>query len=167
MPTTFLTKDHYDAVRGLIAPDVTAVHISDAYIEQQPFAPDAERTVRRHLLAEGIDIDTLTGDARDDALLAMIHQCMANMALSVPQVLRTTQLEILTEVQSIDWKEKQMFHLSQVDEKVSAVMVSVATADSASTKGARRVPFAAVGTERREVGVPRFPYRRVPITSND
>ena len=167
MPATVLTSTHYDAVRGLIAPDVTAEHISDDYLSQQPFAPDAERTVRRHLLAEGIDIDTLTGDARDDALLAIIHQCVANMALSVPQVLRTTQLEILTEVQSIDWKEKRMFHLSQVDEKVSAVMVSVAASEGPPTQGTRRVPFAAVGTERREVGEPRFPYRRVPITYND
>ena len=43
MPATILTSQHYDAVRGLIAPDVTAEHISDDYLSQQPFAPDAER----------------------------------------------------------------------------------------------------------------------------
>ena len=43
MPATILTATHYDAVRGLIAPDVTAEHIPDAYLSQQPFAPDAER----------------------------------------------------------------------------------------------------------------------------
>ena len=165
MPATILTSQHYNAIRGLIAPDVTAEHISDAYIEQQPFAPDAERTVRRHLLAEGIDIDTLTGDARDDARLAIIHQCVANMALSVPQVLRTTQLEITTEVQSIDWKEKRAFHLTKVEEKLTDVVESVATSDSAPRKGTRRLPFAAVGTERPEVREPRHPYRRVD--SND
>ena len=38
MPATVLTSQHYDAVRGLIAPDVTAEHISDDYLSQQPFA---------------------------------------------------------------------------------------------------------------------------------
>ena len=167
MPATVLTSQHYDAVRGLIAPDVTAEHISDAYLSQQPFAPDAERQVRKRLSAEGIDVDSLTGDARDDALLAMMHACAAELSLTVPQVLRTTQLEIATEVQGIDWKEKRMFHLSKVEEKVADVVESAATADTASTKGTRRVPFAAVGTERQEVGEPRYPYRRVPTTYND
>ena len=36
-------SQHYNAVRGLIAPDVTAEHIPDDYLSQQPFAPDAER----------------------------------------------------------------------------------------------------------------------------
>ena len=70
MPATVLTSQHYDAVRGLIAPDVTAEHIPDDYLSQQPFAPDAEREVRKRLDAEGIDVDTLTGDDRDDALLS-------------------------------------------------------------------------------------------------
>ena len=167
MPTTVLTSQHYDAVRGLIAPDVTEVHISDAYLSQQPFAPDAERQVRKRLLAEGIDVDTLTGDAREDALLGMMHACAAELSLTVPQVLRSTQLEVLTEVQSIDWQKKRMFHLSKVDEKVADVVESVATADGAPSKGTRRLPFAAVGTERREVAAPVRPYRRVPITYND
>ena len=68
MPATVLTSQHYDAVRGLIAPDVTAEHIPDDYLSQQPFAPDAEREVRKRLNAAGIDVDTLTGDDRDDAL---------------------------------------------------------------------------------------------------
>ena len=167
MPATILTATHYDAVRGLIAPDVTAEHISDAYLSQQPFAPDAERQVRKRLSVANIDVDTLTGDARDDALLAMMHACAAELSLTVPQVLRTTQLEIATEVQGIDWKEKRMFHLSKVEEKVADVVESAATLDSASTKGTRRLPFGAVGTERREVGEPRYPYRRVPTTYND
>ena len=49
MPATVLTSQHYDAVRGLIAPDVTAEHIPDDYLSQQPFAPDAEREVRKRL----------------------------------------------------------------------------------------------------------------------
>ena len=168
MPATILTSQHYDAVRGLIAPDVTAVHISDDYLSQQPFAPEAEREVRKRLSAVGIDVDALTGDARDDALLAMMHACAAELSLTVPQVLRSTQLEIVTEVQGIDWKEKRMFHLSKVEEKVSDVVESVATADGASSKGdGRKLPFGAVGTERREVGEPRYPYRRVPVTYND
>ena len=166
MPATVLTSTHYDAVRGLIAPDVTAEHIPDAYLSQQPFAPDAERQVRKRLSVANIDVDTLTGDDRDDALLAMMHACAAELSLTVPQVLRTTQLEIATEVQGIDWKEKRMFHLSKVEEKVADVVESAATADAASTKGTRRLPFAAVGTERPEVREPSRPYRRV-ITYND
>ena len=61
MPATVLTSQHYDAVRGLIAPDVTAEHISDDYLSQQPFAPDAERQVRKRLSAEGIDVDYADG----------------------------------------------------------------------------------------------------------
>ena len=166
MPATVLTSQHYDAVRGLIAPDVTAEHIPDAYLSQQPFAPDAERQVRKRLSVANIDVDTLTGDDRDDALLAMMHACAAELSLTVPQVLRTTQLEIATEVQGIDWKEKRMFHLSKVEEKVADVVESAATADTASTKRTRRLPFAAVGTERPEVREPSRPYRRV-ITYND
>ena len=166
MPATVLTSQHYDAVRGLIAPDVTAEHISDDYLSQQPFAPDAERQVRKRLSVANIDVDTLTDDDRDDALLAMMHACAAELSLTVPQVLRTTQLEIATEVQGIDWKEKRMFHLSKVEEKVADVVESAATADAASTKGTRRPPFAAVGTERPEVREPSRPYRRV-ITYND
>ena len=119
MPATVLTSQHYDAVRGLIAPDVTAEHIPDDYLSQQPFAPDAERQVRKRLTLAGIDVDTLTGDDRDDALLAMMHYCVAELSLTVPQIVRTTQIEILTEVQSIDWKEKRAFHLTKVEEKVS------------------------------------------------
>ena len=168
MPATVLTSTHYDAVRGLIAPDVTAEHISDDYLSQQPFAPDAEREVRKRLNAAGIDVDTLTGDDREVALLAMMNQCVADLSLTVPQIVRTTQIEILTEVQSIDWKEKRAFHLSKVEEKVVDIVESVAKSDGASKKGARRrLPFSAVGTERREVGEPSYPYRRVPTTYND
>ena len=167
MPATLLTSAHYNAVRGLIAPDVTAEHISDAYLSQQPFAPDAERQVRKRLSAVNINMDTLTGDDREVALLATMHQCAAELSLTVPQILRTTQIEIATEVQGIDWKEKRMFHLSKVEEKIAEVVESVATSGSASKKGTRRLPFSTVGTERREVGEPRYPYRRVPVTYND
>ena len=166
MPATVLTSQHYDAVRGLIAPDVTAEHISDAYLSSGPFAPDAERTVRKRLSAEGIDVDTLTGDAREDALLGMIHQCASELCLTAPQILRTTQLEVVTEVQSIDWKEKRAFHLMKVEEKVADIIQSATTSDGASSKGTRRLPFAAVGTERKEIAEPIRPYRR-GITYND
>ena len=110
MPATVLTSTHYDAVRGLLSPDVTAEHISDAYLSQQPFAPEAERHVRKRLSAEGIDVDALTGDAREDALLGMMHACAAELCLTAPQMIRQTQLQVVTEVQSIDWKEKRSFH---------------------------------------------------------
>ena len=167
MPATVLTSTHYDAVRGLLSPDVTSDHISDAYLSQQPFAPEAERHVRKRLSAEGIDVDALTGDAREDALLGMMHACAAELCLTAPQMIRQTQLQVVTEVQSIDWKEKRSFHLTKVEEKVSDVVESATTLDGASTKGTRRLPFAAVGTERPEVREPSRPYRRVPVTYND
>ena len=67
-----------------------------------------------------------------------MHQCVAELSLTVPQILRTTQLEILTEVQSIDWKEKRAFHLSKVEEKIADVIESAATSDSAPKTGRRR-----------------------------
>ena len=166
MPATILTSTHYDAVRGLIAPDVTAEHISDAYLSQQPFAPDAERQVRKRLSAVNIDVDTLTGDARDDALLGMMHQCASELCLTAPQMIRQTQLQVVTEVQSIDWKEKRAFHLTKVEEKIVDIVESTAAAGGASKTGKRRLPFGTVGTERPEVEVPRYPYRRVD-TYND
>ena len=167
MPATILTSTHYDAVRGLIAPDVTAEHISDAYLSQQPFAPDAERQVRKRLSAVNIDVDTLTGDARDDALLGMMHQCASELCLTAPQMIRQTQLQVVTEVQSIDWKEKRAFHLTKVEEKIVDIVESTAASGGTSKTGKRRLPFGAVGTERQEVEVPRYPYRRVPVTYND
>lgn len=166
MPATILTSTHYDAVRGLIAPDVTAEHISDAYLSQQPFAPDAERQVRKRLSAVNIDVDTLTGDALDDALLGMMHQCASELCLTAPQMIRQTQLQVVTEVQAIDWKEKRAFHLSKVEEKIVDIVESTAASGGASKTGKRRLPFAAVGTERPEVQVPRYPHRRVD-TYND
>ena len=83
-------------------------------------------------------------------------------------MIRQTQLEVVTEVQRIEWKEKRAFHLTKVNEKVSGIVANVATSDGVSKKGTRRkLPFGAVGTERREVGEPRYPYRRVPTTYND
>ena len=168
MPATVLTSTHYDAVRGLIAPDVTDDHISDDYLSQDPFAPDAEREVRKRLSAMGIDVDTLTGEPLEVARLGMMHQCASELCVVAAQILQQDQIEVVTRVQEINWKDKRAFHLTKVTEKVADVVESVATSDGASKKGARRkLPFAAVGTERREVGEPRFPYRRVPITYND
>ena len=148
MTPTVFTSQYYDAARGLIGPDVAAVHIPDAYLSQQPFAPDAEYQVRKRLSAVDIDVDTLTGDARNNAILAMIHQCVSELCLSAPQMIRQTQLQVVTEVQSIDWKDKRAFHLTKVEEKIADVVESVSKSDGASKKVTRRLPFAAVGTER-------------------
>ena len=167
MPATILTSQYYDAVRGLIAPDVTADHISDAYLSQDPFAPDAEREVRKRLRAESVDVDSLSGEALDIARLAMEHRCAANLSPVVAQVIQSDQIEINTRVQQIDWEKKRAYHLREVEEKVMDVIVEAQTADDTHSTGTRRrVPFGAVGTERRDVEVPRYPYRRVP-TYND
>ena len=160
MPTTVLIPQYYDGVRGLIASDVTAEHISDDYLSQRPFAPEAERKVRKRLSDAGIDVDSLTGDSLEDARLAMMHECAAVLCLTAPQLLRQTQIQIVTEVQSVDWKEKRSFHLAEADELMNDVAEST-TAGSASTKRARANPFGAVGTERPEVETPSYPYRRV------
>lgn len=167
MPATILTSEHYDAVRGLIAPDVTAEHISEAYLSQQPFAPDAEREVRKRLRAENIDVDTLTGEPLEVARLAMMHQCAAELCVVAAQILQQDQIEVVTRVQEINWKEKRAFHQAKVAEKVSDVVTEVQASDGASKKGTRRkLPFGAVGTERPEVREPKRPYRRVD-TYND
>ena len=168
MPATILTSQHYDAVRGLIAPDVTAEHISDAYLSQDPFAPDAEREVRKRLRAENIDADTLTGEALDVARLAMIHQLVSELCVVAAQILQQDQIEIVTRVQEINWKEKRAFHVAKVTEKVADVVTEVQQEGStAVSQTTRKLPFGAVGTERREVGEPSYPYRRVPTTYND
>ncbi len=167
MPATILTSTHYDAVRGLIAPDVTSDHISDAYLSQDPFAPDAEREVRKRLRAESVDVDSLTGEALDVARLAMIHQCVSELCVVAAQILQQDQIEIVTRVQEINWKEKRAFHLSKVTEKVADVVTEVQQEGStAVSQTQRKLPFGAVGTERREVEVPKYPYRRVD-TYND
>lgn len=160
MAATVLTTEHYDGVRGLIAPDVTAEHISDAYLSLPAFAPAAERTVRKRLAAAGVDVDSLTGESLEEARLAMMHECMAVLCLSAPQQLRQNLIGVITDVQQIDWKDKQMFHSSKVEELVNDVVESV-TAGQASSKRKRRNPFGAVGTERSEVETPSYPYRRV------
>ena len=166
MPTTILTTQHYDGMRGLIAPDVTAEHISDDYLSQRPFAPEAERKVRKRLNAAGIDVDSLTGDALEDARLAMMHECAAVLCLTAPQQLRQTLIQVVTEVQNVDWKEKRAFHLAEADELVNDIVENAAEAGSASSKRTRGNPFGAVGTQRKEVGEPAYPYRRVPFTYN-
>lgn len=167
MPATVLTSQYYDAVRGLIAPDVTAEHISDDYLSQQPFAPDAEREIRKRLRAESVDVDTLTGEPLEVARLAMIHQCVGELCVVAAQILQQDQIEVVTRVQEINWKEKRAFHLAKVAEKVADVVTEVQASGGASKKGTRRkLPFGAVGTERPEVRVPRYPSRRVD-TYND
>ena len=161
MAATVLTKEHYDGVRGLIAPDVTAEHISDKYLDQQPFAPEAERTVRKLLKTAGVDVDSLTGDTLDAARLAMMHECAATLCLTAPQQIRESALQVQTEVQTVEWQKKQQFHLAKVDERVNAIIANVAPATPPPPK-ARRNPFGAVGTQRSEIGTPAYPYRRVP-----
>lgn len=147
MAATILTVDHYDAVRALIAPDVTDVHISDAYLSQQPFAPEAERKVRKRLVAAGVDMKHLTGESLADARLAMMHECASVLCLTAPQLLRQTELQVVTEVQSVDWKEKRQFHQSQVIELVDDVIASFETRVR-TQQPSRALPFGAVGTQR-------------------
>ena len=161
MAATVLTSSHYDGVRGLIAPDITAEHISDDYLSQRPFAPEAERKVRKRLNAAGIDVDSLTGESLEDARLAMMHECASVLCLTAPQQLRQTLIQVVTEVQNIDWKDKRMFHLGEADELVNDIVENASAAGSASTKRRRSNPFGAVGTERSEVKTPSYPYRRV------
>ena len=143
-----LTSSDYNGIRGLIAPDITAEHISDDYLSQRPFAPEAERKVRKRLKNAGVDVDTLTGDALEDARLAMMHECAAVLCLTAPQQLRQNLIQVTTEVQEIDWKEKRMFHLSEADELVNDIIENAAATGSASSNRTRRNPFGAVGTQR-------------------
>ena len=140
--------ENYNGIRGLIAPDVTPEHISDAYLGQPAFVPEAERKVRKRLKGAGVDVDTLTGDAREDARLAMMHECAAVLCLTAPQQLRQNLIQVTTEVQAIDWKEKRMFHLSEADELVNDIIENAAGGSPSSSR-TRRNPFGAVGTERR------------------
>ena len=161
MPATILTDSHYDGVRGLIAPDVTDEIVSDTYLSQRPFAPEAERKVRKRLRAAGVDVDSLTGDALENARLAMMHECAAVLCLTAPQLLRQTLIQVQTQVQEINWQEKRAFHLAEADELVNDVIENAAEAGSASSKRTRRNPFGTVGKERSEVKTPVSPYRRV------
>ena len=147
MAATILTADHYDAVRALIAPDVTAAHISDAYLSQQPFAPEAEREVRKRLRAAKVDVAGLTGENRENARLAMMHECASVLCLTAPQLLRQTELQVVTEVQAVDWKEKRQFHSAKVNGLIDDIVKSVA-ADTPSASRSRALPFGAVGTQR-------------------
>lgn len=160
MAATILTVDHYDAVRALIAPDVTAAHISDAYLSQQPFAPEAERKVLKRLRAAEIDVDMLPSDILSDVRLAMMHQCMTVLCLTVPQMLRQTQLEVITEVQNIDWKEKRAFHTSEVEDLINDSIARVTEDTTTARSPSRAMPFGAVGTQRPEKGKPLYPYSR-------
>lgn len=161
MPATVLTSQYYDGVRAFMGPEVTDAHISDDYLSQPGLAPEAERKVRKRLKAAGIDVDSLAGENLDNARLAMMHECTAVLCLTAPQQLRQTLIAVMTEVQNIDWKEKRAFHLAEADELINDVIENVAVSGSASTKRRRGNPFGAVGTERKEVETPSYPYRRV------
>ena len=162
MAATVLISQYYDGVRGLIAPDITAEHISDEYLSQRPFAPEAERKVRKRLNAAGVDVDSLTGESLEDARLAMMHECASVLCLTAPQQLRQTLIQVVTEVQNVDWQAKRAFHLAEANELVNDIVENAAAVPgSASTKRRRGNPFGAVGTERSEVKTPAYPYRRV------
>lgn len=144
MQTTVLTTTYYDAVRALIAPDITVLHISDAYLSQLPFAPAAEKQVCQKLASEGIDIDTYTDDTLEDARLAMMHACAAVLCLTAPQLIRQSALQVSTEVQRIDWKVKREFHLSEMDRLIDDIKTRFV--DTMLRKGRTRLnPFRAIG----------------------
>ena len=144
MPNIVLTTTHYDTVRALLAPDVTDAHISDAYLSQLPFAPAAEKHVQHRLASDKIDINTLTSDTLDNARLAMMHECAAVLCLTAPQLMRQSALQVSTEMQRIDWKEKREFHLSEADRKINDIKTSMA--DTEIPKNRTRLhPFSAVG----------------------
>ena len=141
---TVLTTTYYDAVRALIAPDITEVHISDAYLSQLPFAPAAEKQIRQKLESEGIDIGTFTEESLEDARLAMMHACAGVLCLTAPQLLRQSALQVSTEVQRIDWQTKREFHLSEVDRRINDIIARVG--DKAPPKSRTRLnPFRAIG----------------------
>ena len=164
MPATVLTSDHYDAVRALIAPDITDTHISDAYLSQLPFAPEAEKEVRRKLNIHDINVDDLTGDSLDDARLAMMHECAAVLCLTAPQLIQNAQLDVQSRVQEIDWQEKRTFHLSESDQKVNAILITETEEEDATRS--RLNPFTAVGTERRESQPSSISRRIYPFSTN-
>ena len=146
MPATILTADHYDAVRALISPDVTSAHVSDAYLGQLPIAPEAEKKVLRKLVKAGVDVDSLSTDLKEDVTVAMMHECLAILCLTVPQILEQSEIEVSTEMQEIDWKEKRAYHLEEVSDKIAEII-----ADSIPTEPVvtgRRLPFGRVGTQR-------------------
>ena len=145
MQPTILTQTHYDAVRGLIAPDVTDTHISDEYLSQLPFAPTAEKTVRRRLELSGIDMDSLDAETVQDVRLAMMHACAAVLCLTAPQLLRQSGLQVSTEVQRVDWQAKREFHLAEVDSKIEEIKQQCLGETSKPDAVRRYVPFRAVG----------------------
>ena len=144
MSTTVLTHTYYNAVRALIAPDVTETHIPDAYLSQLPFAPAAEKRVRDRLASDGINIETLTDDKLEDARLAMMHECAALLCLTAPQLLRQSALQVSTEVQRIDWKEKREFHLSEAERKINDIKKDIVKTELPKS-GSRLHPFLAIG----------------------
>ena len=152
MAKKVLINDYYDDIRGLIAPDITTVHISNKYLSQLPFVPAAEKEVRRRLAADSIDVDMLTGGTFQDAILAMIHQCAAVLCITAPQLLRQTALQVSAEIQRIDWKEKRAFHLSEVDNKIRDIKAKFGTEQPGTidAQRSRLNPFRAVGTKRRD-----------------
>lgn len=149
MQTQIIAQPDYTAIRALIAPDITETHISDAYLSQLPFAPDAEKTVLRQLASHNINIDTLPTDSLQDVRLAIMHTCAATLCLTAPQLLRQSALQVNTEVQRVDWQQKREFHLTQAQTKINDI-VETATNQPTPTYKHRRLPFGAVGTKRNE-----------------
>lgn len=144
MQATILTQAHYDAVRGLIAPDVTAAHISDEYLSQLPFAPAAEKEVRRRVELSGVDIDSLDAETVEDVRLAMMHACAAVLCLTAPQLLRQSGLQVSTEVQRVDWQAKREFHLAEVGSKLEEIQQRLRKTPR-SDAVRPYIPFRAVG----------------------
>lgn len=160
MAATILIAQHYPAIRALIGPDVTEAHVSDAFLGQITIAPEAEQNIRKRLSAEGIQLSAdgtqneKTGTAipegvQTDILLAMIHECMSELSIVIPQMMRQEQLVVTTEVQKIDWQAKRAYHIGKVDEKLSDIVAALKP-ESSSVQG-RSLPMGPVGTERPEI----------------
>ena len=157
METNYLIPSDYSGIRALIGPDVTPAHVSDVYLGQLPIVPTAEKAVVRKLKAADVDIAPLfpvdiSGlteaqlSLREAIKVAMMHECMVTLCLTVPQLLEQSEIEVSTEVQSIDWEKKRAFHLGEVVEQIANII-----SDSASTQKpvtGRQLPFGRVGTER-------------------
>ena len=147
---------NYDGLRALISPDVTSLHVSDAYLGQLPIAPEAEKTVIRKLKAEDLDIQT---DERfdenaadydqslvDDVLVLMMHESMDILCLTVPQLLEQSEIEVSTQVQLIDWEKKRAFHIGEAIAKLAEI-IAIAASTVPTVQG-RQLPFGPVGTKR-------------------
>ena len=103
----------------------------------------------RRLKAAGIDVATLTGESLEDAEVAAMHECVAILCITMPQILRQTEIEVDVSVQEIDWEKSRAFHLGESGEKIAQII-----ADNKPQKQltGRKLPMGAVGTERPDPG---------------